>query len=164
MSLIIQETLENKPYLILNISSDPLIRYAPTPFVQSGPDPRWWDQSERVFVWCAGDRASPLGRAVARERGGPSDGRSIGSRGTPGRPRAGSDRFGQRRRSLADEEPPGHFAAHGDLRRERFFRPGYCRAIGIRWHKTDRDQVALGPSALTSLGQGSRGVRYLVTG
>src|ERR1700682_3882996 len=89
---------------------------------------------------------------------------SIGSRGTPGRPRAGSDRFGQRRRSLADAEPPGHFAAHGDLRRERFFRPGYSRAIGIRWHKTDRDQVALGPSALTSLGQGSRGVRYLVTG
>src|ERR1700682_4854668 len=27
MSLIFQETLENKPYLILNISSDPLIRY-----------------------------------------------------------------------------------------------------------------------------------------
>jgi hypothetical protein len=26
----------------------------------------------------------------------------------------------------------------------RFFRPGYRRAIGIRWHKTDRDQVAHG--------------------
>ena len=27
----------------------------------------------------------------------------------------------------------------------RFFRPGYRRVIGIRWHKTDRDQVAHGP-------------------
>lgn len=26
-----------------------------------------------------------------------------------------------------------------------FFRPGYRRVIGIRWHKTDRDQVAHGP-------------------
>ena len=25
------------------------------------------------------------------------------------------------------------------------FLPGYRQAIGIRWHKTDRDQVALGP-------------------
>jgi hypothetical protein len=41
--------------------------------------------------------------------------------------------------------PHGHFAAHGDLRGETwFFSPKSRRVIGIRWHKTDRDQVALG--------------------
>ena len=30
------------------------------------------------------------------------------------------------------------------------FRPGYRRVIGIRWHKTDRDQVAHGPQVMAS--------------
>jgi hypothetical protein len=33
----------------------------------------------------------------------------------------------------------------------RFFSPDYTRVIGIMWHKTDRDHVALGPSNQYSL-------------
>ena len=31
-----------------------------------------------------------------------------------------------------------------------FSSPKYRRVIGIRWHKTDRDQVALGPLVISS--------------
>src|ERR1700682_3375922 len=47
MSLIFQETLENKPYLILNISSDPLIRYAWSRLARASSSSRW----RRSFSW-----------------------------------------------------------------------------------------------------------------
>ena len=87
-----------------------------------------------------GGRASPLGPAVALSVLDPVVERSIGSRGTLGRPPAAIARFGRRRRSPDDEWPHDHFCSWRPPGRDAIFTPDYRRVIGIMWHKTDRSR------------------------